>query len=147
MRKLSLLALIVFSGLLSGCSYSTDLMVINRSDRPVEVRYRVKDSLGTPQDPAIKTIAELDDRDSVWRKLPEEQFVRDLHSHTITVTVAPHTALLVDRVSGTDVPRAEYFALSEIVIRGAYGTIMLHGEQVRKSFAKQDRQHLAIEYR
>ena len=148
MRKLSLLALIVLSVFLSGCSTSSELVLINRSDRPVEVRYRIKESFGfAPEQPAIKTLAELKDDDTVWRKLPADQYVADSHSQTVTVTVAPNTALLVDRVSGTQVPRADSFVLSELVIRGAYGTIMLHGEQLRKSFVSEKRQRYAIEYK
>ena len=146
MRKLSLLALIALSVFLSGCSTLSKLVVINLSGKPVEVRYRFKDHFGS-EEPKIKTVAELDDDDAVWRRLPAEQYVSDSHSNTITVTVAPNTALLVDTVSGPQVPSAESFGLSELVIRGAYGTIMLRGEQLRKSFAEEKRQVYAIKYK
>ena len=140
MRKLSLLALIVFSVFLSSCSFSTTLVVINRSDRPVEVRYRFKETPGpfSPPRPSTKAIAELDN-DSLWQDLTAEQYVVDGQSRTITVTVAPKIALRVDNVRGPGIPDdATSFPISEIVMRGAYGTVILHGEQARKGFVKEE---------
>lgn len=93
MRKLSLLALIVLSVLLSGCSFSTSLVVINKSDKPIEVTYQFKDSPGSfnPQLPKVKPVAQVDD-DTAWRELPADQYVTNSYSRAITVTVAPKTA-------------------------------------------------------
>ena len=147
MRKLSLLAFIVFSVLLSGCSFSTPLAVINLSDKPVEVTYRFKESPGSfdPERPKVKAVAELDD-DTEWRELPAEQYVTNSYGRAITVTVAPKTAVLIDRVKGPGIPDESEFPLSDIVVRGASGTIMLHGEQVRKAFVEETRVY-AISYR
>ena len=147
MRKLSLLALIIFSVLLSGCSYSTSLAVINKSDKPIEVTYQFKDSPGSfsPERPKVKPAAELDD-DTIWRELPAEQYVTNSYSRAITVTLAPKTALLIDQVRGPGIPDDARFHLSDIVVRGAYGTIMMHGQQVRKAFVEEGKVY-AISYR
>lgn len=147
MRKLSLFALIILSVLLSGCSFSTALVVINRSDKPVEVTYQFKDSPGSfePPRPKTKPVAELDD-DTAWLELPAEQYATNSYNRAISVTLAPKTALLVDRVRGPGIPDDTDFPLSDVVVRGAYGTIMFHGQQVRKGFVEEGKLY-AINYR
>jgi hypothetical protein len=147
MRKLSLLALVIFSVLLSGCSVSTSLVVINKSDKPIEVTYQFKDTPGpfSPDQPKVKPVAELDE-DTAWRELPAEQYVTNSYGRAITVTLAPKTAVLIDRVKGPGIPDDDRFRLSDVVVRGAYGTIMLHGQQVRKGFVEEGKVY-AISYR
>lgn len=147
MRKLFLPTLIILSVLLSGCSFSTSLVVINKSDKPIEVTYQFKDSPGSfnPQLPRVKPVAQLDD-DTAWRELPADQYVTNSYGRAITVTVAPKTAVLIDQVRGPGIPDDSSFHLSDVVVRGAYGTIMLHGQQVRKAFIE-DGKVYAINYR
>lgn len=147
MRKLSLFALIILSVLLSGCSFSTALVVINKSDKPVEVTYQFKDSPGSfePPRPKTKPVAELDD-DTAWLELPAEHYATNSYNRAISVTLAPKTALLVDRVRGPGIPDDADFPLSDVVVRGAYGTIMFHGQQVRKGFVEEGKLY-AINYR
>ena len=148
MRKLSVLALIILSVLLSGCSFSTSLVVINKSDKPIEVTYQFKDSPGSfnPQLPKVKPVAQLDDDDTRWRELPTDQYATNSYGRAITVTVASKTAVLIDQVKGPGIPEESRFHLSDVVVRGAYGTIMLHGEQVRKAFVEEGKLY-AINYR
>ena len=147
MRKLSLVALIVLSVILSGCSFSTSLVIINKSDKPIEVTYQFKDSPGSfdPRRPKVKPVAEVDD-DTEWRELPAEQYVTNSYGRALSVTVAPKTALLIDQVRGPGIPGDDDFHLSDIVVRGAYGTIMFHGQQVRKAFVDEGKVY-AISYR
>ncbi len=150
MRKVSLLALIVLSVFLSGCSFSSDLVVVNLSDKPIELRYRFKGSHRSssylPVPPATKAYAEID-RDYVWNTLSAEQYVVDSYSRTVTVTVAPQTALLLDRVNGHMPDNDDAFPISEITMRGEYGTLMLFGEQLRKSFEQEQKQVYTISYK
>lgn len=43
-RSLFFALLLVHLFLLLGCSYSTDFVVVNESEQPIEIRYRVKKS-------------------------------------------------------------------------------------------------------
>jgi hypothetical protein len=70
--------------------------------------------------------------DAPWRDL--DQYVANPSSRTVTVTLAPQTALRIDRVSDSQVSNHESFRFSELSIRGPYGTMLLQGEQLRKSF-------------
>jgi hypothetical protein len=153
MRKLPFFALIILTVCVSGCSFRTDLVVINLSDKAIEVRYRIKDFPGPfspPTPPATKTAAQMDD-DSQWLELAANQYLVDSHSRTITATLLPHTALLVDRVRGPGIPSendsALYFRINEIMIRGASGMIMLQGDQVRTAFAPESKQVYSITYK
>jgi hypothetical protein len=151
MRKVSLFALITLTVFVSGCSFSTDLVVINLSDKSIEVTYRIKDHPGSftpPVQPATKTSAQMDD-DSPWLELAANQYVVDSHSRTIRVTVAPKTALLVDRVRGPGIKSDDAFSfrINEIAVRGEYGTIWLQGEQVRQAFTEETKGTYSITYK
>lgn len=74
MRKLFLLPLLALSMVLSGCSYATELAVVNLSDQPVVVRYRFKESRPfEPETPRTKSVAELD-ADVNWGFASERAF-------------------------------------------------------------------------
>lgn len=139
MRKLSLLPLLALTIFLTGCSYATDLAVVNLSDQPVVVKYRLKDfGPFNPDPPRTKSVAELDAAVS-WHELAGHQFQLDSDVRSVTVTVAPRTALRVAVVRGPGIREDEAsFPLAELVVRGAYGTISLYGQQVQKSFLEQE---------
>lgn len=151
MRKLSLLALLVLSVVLNGCSFVSDLVVVNLSDKPVEVRYRFKgnhrsSSFGPDTKPSTKKHDEIS-RDYDWKELPADQYEVDSYSRTVTVTVAPQTALLMDRINGYLPENDEAFPISEIAMSGENGTIMLFGEQVRRRFDHAKKQVYTVSYK
>ena len=66
------------------------------------------------------------------------------------LTLPPRTALLMASISGLGVskaPQDQSFPLTEILMRGANGTVLLQGEQVRMSFAKETDRTYSIAYR
>jgi hypothetical protein len=138
MQKVILFGVIALTAVFNGCSFITDLVVINLSDKPVQVSYRIKDYPGPfnpPETPAIKTRAHMDD-DSPWSVLSADQYKFNPEGRRVTVSLQPQTALLIDRVRGPRLPDdSESFAIDEIMIVGAYGMVVLKGEQVRRSFA------------
>jgi hypothetical protein len=89
----------------------------------------------------------LDDEDTPWHNL--DQYGVNSGDRTVVVILAPRTALRIDQVNGPGVPRQESFKFSEIFLRGANGTMMLQGEQLRKSFTREstDRQVYSITYK
>lgn len=147
MRKLSLLTLITLAVFLSSCSFSTDLAVINHSDRPVVVKYRFKEAGGFyPETPAIKSVAEIDAQGK-WLDLSTQQYEVDSQVRTVTLTLAPRTAVRLAKVRGPGLPKDENeFPIAELVVRGEYGTISLYGHQVKTSFAEQESVY-AVSYR
>jgi hypothetical protein len=149
-RKTVLVGLLLVVGTLTGCSFVTDLVVANLSDKPIEVKYRVKEYPGPfspPERPATKATNQLTD-DSAWTELSADQYQLDPEKRTITVTVMPKSALLIQRVSGPGLPNdAASFAINEVLIVGAYGAVMLQGEQVQKSFIPESKKVYAIRYK
>lgn len=77
-----------------------------------------------------------------------DQYSLDPINRTITVTIMPKSALLIQQVSGPGLPDdAASFAINEVVMDGAYGTVMLKGEQVRKSFMPESKEVYALRYK
>lgn len=155
MRKALLFSLLILMLVASGCSYSSDLVVINLSDKAVEVRYRFveyphdRGNFEPPDWPAIKTAKELTD-DVAWRDLAMNQYGVDVQSRSVRLTLAPQTALRMARISNRGVSKQTVdpnFPLIELVMRGANGTVVLQGEQVQFSFNEETRQTYSIAYR
>ena len=155
MRRVVLFSLMVATLVASGCSYRTDLVVVNLSDKPVEVRYRFRSypnsngDFHPPDSPAIKTANELND-DVAWRNLTTDQYIVDSSSRSVRLTLPPRTALRMISISGPGVAKERddpSFPLTELVVSGANGVVMLQGEQVRKSFNEETRQTYSIVYR
>jgi hypothetical protein len=149
-RKTILVGLILVAGTHTACSFITDLVVANLSDKPIEVKYRVKEYPGPfspPARPATKATNQLTD-DSPWTELSADQYQLDPASRTVTVTVMAKSALLIQRVSGPGVPNdAASFAINEVLIVGAYGEMMFQGEQVQKCFMPESKKVYAIRYK
>jgi hypothetical protein len=150
MRKIVLVGLVLVTGALTSCSFITNLVIANLSDQPIEVKYRVKVYPGPfrpPETPATKTTAQMTD-DSPWTELSADQYKLDAESRTVTVTVMPKGALLIQRVSGPGLPNdTASFAIDEVLIVGAYGEVMLRGQQVQSGFMPESKKVFAIRYK
>lgn len=154
-QKTAVVSLILATLVASGCSYSSDLVVINLSDKAVEVRYRFveyphyRGDFQPPDWPAIKTAKELRD-DVAWRDLAMNEYGVDAQSRSVRLTLAPQTALRMARITNRGVSKQTVdpnFPLIELMMRGANGTMVLQGEQVQFSFNEETRQTYSIVYR
>lgn len=152
MRNKVLVGLAQVAGMLTACSFSTDLVIANLSDNTIQVKYRVKEYPGPPGPftpllkPALKATDQMTD-DSPWTELPADQYQLDPANRTVTVTVTPKTALLIERVRGPGLPDdAASLAINEVQIVGSYGAVMVKGEQVLKSFTPESKKVYAIRY-
>src|SRR5215813_6640733 len=134
--------------LLTSCSYLTNFVVINATDRPIEVQYVIKKpaypsppfSPGQPlpTNPAIKDVSQLDHQ-TAWRELSASQYTFDPDGRIVVVSLMPNEALRIEKqnlVDGKvdDASQAAKFSIEEINITGSYGEIKLQGEQARKMF-------------
>jgi hypothetical protein len=149
-RKTVVIGFILVAGTLTGCSFITDLVIANLSDKPIEVKYRIKEYPGPfspPERPATKATDQLTE-DSPWSELSADQYQLDPENRTIKVTVMPKSALLIQRVSGPGLPDdSASFPINEVLIVGAYGAVMLQGEQVQKGFMPESKKVYAIRYK
>ena len=155
MRRVLIFLTFVFVLLLAACSYTTSFVVLNRTEQPVEVRYRIKAS---PSDPLLmvgeplKTAqAKLRNSDKEWQKLAPGQYVFDREARTITIQLMPHEALLVRRVTNyrghDDSSEAEHYPIEEISLKGASGAVQLQGDQARRSFIAESDHLYTLTYR
>ena len=122
---------------MSGCSYRYDFVVINKSDQPIEVKYKLKRHPSgqyadiTP--PAKLTLSEFEKAEYQWRNLAKDQYQCDDLAKTFKVSVAPDEVLLVDFAYNYRGDENE-FALDSIKIDGPGGSINLEGRQAQTQF-------------
>ncbi|HYG80520.1 MAG TPA: hypothetical protein VD861_09045 [Pyrinomonadaceae bacterium] len=155
MRKVLAFLTFALALVLTACSYATNFVVVNATDRPVELRYKVKDS---PRDPLEmagapkKTAAKkLRDGDSDWRLLAPGEYALDAAARTVTVRLMPGEAVLVTRLTNyrghDNSARAGAYAIEEIHLDGAGGAVKLRGEEARTGFVKQSDNLYTLTYK
>jgi len=138
------LLLIVSLGLLSafaGCTYSTDFIVVNASEKPLLVTYTIRPTGIDPlvatgvRTPAELPIAELRGRE--WRPLASNEYSFEPSSRTVTFSLQPNHGLLINRAgewrSNSEMPSG--FIIEKIKLVGINGETVVEGENVYKSFA------------
>ncbi|HEX8160734.1 MAG TPA: hypothetical protein VF538_02455 [Pyrinomonadaceae bacterium] len=145
MRHVFLIALVFLALLLGGCSFATDFVVVNKSEQPIEVAYRVAESsvgpVPTVGEPLVIAASRLGAKGGDdWKELSPNQYKVDLKSRTITVVVMPNAALRLTYVRdyGWDesIQNSNYFPIKELNVTGARGGIKLTGRQVHTTFSQ-----------
>jgi hypothetical protein len=141
MRRAFLSLIVLASSFLGGCSFSTDYVIVNSSEEPVQVTYTIAPTSIDPLAatgvgiPAMLPTSQLYGRRE-WHKLSAAEFGFDRTNRTVTVSLPPNQGLLITR--GGDYnpkpPVAEKFIIEEIRIAGPNGEIILKGDAVRKAF-------------
>jgi hypothetical protein len=142
MRYLLLVLLLLLAATLSACSFSTDFVVVNASDHPIEVLYKIGETSIEPFDvtrkPATLQASQLRSRE--WKELSSTQYALDREKRSVKVSLTPGVALRINHGeewregrTGAD------FIIKEVNIRGANGEITLKGEQVYKSFVPESK--------
>lgn len=127
--------------LLTACSQLTNFVLVNDSGCPIEVRYKVKYridprlmDLGLHMTPAVRGNSGWGQR-IPWRDLSASQFEVDADSRTVTLTLPPGQALLLDTLNTRDWPNpAASFNIEELTVKGVSGEAKLQGELLYASF-------------
>jgi hypothetical protein len=155
LRLLFSILLFTFVSTFTACSYSTDFVVFNTSDQPIEVRYKVSaypsNHFEPRIPPAILTIEQARDGDVPWQKLSATQYELDSENRTISIRVMPDQALRVESVhrrgmDASDEAEAKDFYIDEITIDGAKGVVRFEGNQARKSFIPETKRLFTLKY-
>ena len=155
MRIVTMSTLLAALFLLTSCSYATDFVVINESDHPVEIRYKVKDfpsPFGPPVTPANITASQLSTHGAQqWRILTSDQYQLDQGNRAVIVRLEQHEALRVasmHKFGGRQDPRdAKDFPIEEIAITGEVGEISFKGQQARIAFSNVSRALYTLTYK
>ena len=150
MRKLLLLLLVIIALICVACSTLTNFVIVNASDRPVEVRYRLKGKVLAMR-PGVLPSSQVD-RQVAWRDLSDAEFGFNADSGVIAVLLGPGDALRVGQLNLKDMPedyshQATDFGIEEIEIAGASGQIKLVGRQAYNGFVPKSEKTYTLTYR
>ena len=151
-RKSFPLPSLLFLLLLSGCSSSSQFVVINASSGTIAVQYRLKNWVpvtpGTKvniQVPAKVSLDEFQEAEYRWRTLEREEYLLDKVTGTVVVNVSPGEVLLVDQITNYR-DDADQFGLASIKISGPSGSVQFEGEQARTQFIQEGRSKYIVRY-
>ena len=155
MKRVLTLLTFALALLLTACSYTTNFVVVNTTDRPLELRYKIKASGRDPLQLAgelLKTTAEkLRGGDSEWQRLSPEEYTVDREARVVTLRVMPQEALAVRRLTNygghDDTADAESFAIEEIRLKGTSGEVTLQGDEARRAFLRESDNLYTLTYK
>lgn len=137
MRYVFAALLLLFALTMTACSFSTDFVVVNSSDQPIEIRYRIGktgiEPLAVTRTPAVLSASQISSRE--WQELRPTQYVFDQEKRVVTVSINPGVGLRINQGGEwSEKYTGENFIIEEINIRGSNGEVNLKGDQVYKSF-------------
>ncbi len=155
MRRLHIITLF-FVLLLTACSYSTDFFIINKSNSPIDVEYKVKVYPNNPvlyNVPAKIPISQLE-RNSTsgyqLEKLTNNQYQFDKETGIVKVQILPREAIWISSFpgyGGYKYEYLEYFSIQEISIKGIEGEIKYTKRQTLGAFTKVSDMLYTLTYR
>lgn len=136
------------------CSYSTDFVVVNKSNQPIEVLYKVNNNRGplaSLDKPSTTGVSELNDKGGQnWTPLASNQYVFDEASRTVTVRLEAGKALRVVTMfhyfGHHDPQDAANYPIEYINLTGASGSVTLAGDQARMGFTEGSRALYTLTY-
>jgi hypothetical protein len=151
------LAVLIFTLilLLSACSYTASFVILNESEKPLKVQYKIKNSPYEPLqligEPAKTAASNLRQSDRQWQMLKSGEYQLDREARTVTVEVPPHEALRVSYITnygGHDgATAAGKFEIDEVVLSGSSGEIKFEGDQARRKFIEDSESLYVLSYR
>jgi hypothetical protein len=157
MRRIAPVLLLLLILLGSACSYVNNFVVVNASTHAIEVWYKVKRptdsgvSIPLPDiAPFTKSASQINEQ-VAWQQLPSTRYRIDPDNRTVTLTLNPGEALLLDQCSPAggktsgDCEAAD-FEIDAITLTGANGEIKLLGEQAHKSFVAESKRLYTLRY-
>ena len=155
MKRVLIFLTFVFALLLTACSYTSNFVIINATDQPLELRYKVKASERDPiqmvGEPRKTAEEKLRGSDREWRLLAPGEYEVNREARTVTIRLMPHEAVLVRQLTNygghDDTSDAEAFAIDEIRLNGASGEVTHQGDQARRSFVRESDNLYTLTYR
>lgn len=156
MRSILFVSLVLLALTFAACSYVTEFVVVNESERPIEVRYKVK---GTPSGfPPLNEIPVKMDasqlgshKRDMWKELSPDQYRLNQEQRTVTAVLQPHEALLVTSmhhyIGDEDPIDVANWPIDEVGVTGADGGITFTGQKARKSFCYVSRVLYTLTYK
>jgi hypothetical protein len=129
--------LLLFALTMAACSFSVDFAVINESERPIDITYKIGETgiepLAATRKPAILPASRISSRE--WQELSPAEYSFDSEKRTVTVSLRPGHALRVYQGGEGDAHSGGgNFIIRELSLRGPGGEVTYKGDQVYKGF-------------
>ena len=144
MKQLKFVVYLILTIFLSGCSFGYDILIVNSSDKPIEVRYKITER-GHFDEPMTKSVADWSGEKSIkrfwtketpWQTLPEDRFKTVLGERIIRVL--PKQVVRIEDGNYNPISE-EYGDLTEIIeltIISPNGQITYKGKLLLNQFEK-----------
>jgi hypothetical protein len=141
--------------LLTGCARLTLFVVVNRSDRPIEVRYKIKQSSSDIRlvcDPPAVMMASQLGTGQHWQELSDAQYKLERDSRLLTLSLKPGEALKITVIhtpqnEQDELMETQRFCIEEIEVTGDVGGIRLQGRQSYYGFRTEPGDFRALTYK
>ena len=137
MKRLILFGLVIcLTAILSGCSYSADVVIVNNSDHFIQIRYEAKKTDYWSLTPFFVPLAEFSISRTDWRVLSVERYKIDKEKGIVEVSLAPREALRIDAVNAGRAQQNldEELNLKSLKITAEKGSMTLEGNQIYRQF-------------
>lgn len=146
LKRFKLTAILVFTFLTSACSYGYDIVIINDSDTPIEVRYRTNTNYPF-DDPMTKSVDDINaektlrrfwTKTTAWQKFPENQVETILAERIIKIL--PKEAVQIERGNYNPIQeeRGDLTRIVDLRIISSHGEISYKGKLILDEFEKVD---------
>jgi hypothetical protein len=155
MRNVLRILIIVTSLACSACSYITDFVVINESEAPAEISYKVKEPPNGPRKisviPATKLASQLKSNEkNGWQALAADRYKIDQENRIIVVKLLPQETLFITSMHhyiGPDDPNdVDSFPIEALSIAGSVGSLKSSGKQLLRAFSERSRVLYTLTY-
>lgn len=146
MKQLIIASLFIGVIFLSACSFSYDIIIVNDSDKPIEVRYKITER-GQFDDPMAKSIEDWNTEKSIrrfwteaspWQNLPANQFETILGERIIRIL--PKQVVNIEHKGYNPISedRGDLTQIIELKIISSNGEISYKGKLLLDQFEKDD---------
>ena len=124
----------------AGCSWTTWLVVANRTNHPLHLEYTVHPGLFFPR-PAAKAVRYMDNDDVPWKPLAPPALIGD-SARGYALVVPPDTAVRIyylPTYTGPDAGYSAFFAGLHLTAETTHGRVTYEGGEVLRAFRKVNR--------
>jgi len=145
MKRLKTIAFLTFTIFLTACSFSYDVVIINNSDKPIELRYKITEK-GQFHEPLIKSVEDWNAQKSIRRFWTEErpwqhlrnEYETNLETRGRIIRIAPRQVIQIETGHYNPITE-EYGDLTDIIelkINSSNGEIAYKGRLLLNQFEK-----------
>jgi hypothetical protein len=146
MKYLKIIVFLTFATFLSACSFGYDIVIINDSDKQIEIRYKVIDN-SQFNEPMTKSIEDWNAQKSLkrfwteekpWQNLQKNEYETDLETRERTIKIQPKQIVKIEGGHYNFISE-EYGDLTDIVelkIISPNGEITYKGKLLLNQFEK-----------